>query len=155
MTAHVRLAGPKDAPAVAEVLIESRRVFLTYAPMAHSPEQVRRWVAEQLVPTGRVHVAIEDARVVAFLATSEHEAVSWIDHLYVLPGHEGQGIGSELLATAHTRLRLPIRLYTFQANVGARRFYERNCYRVVEFSDGASNEERCPDVLYERSTGRC
>jgi GNAT superfamily N-acetyltransferase len=151
MNAQVRLARPEDAAAIAEVLIESRRVFIPYAPLAHPPAEVQRWVAHQLVTAGRVHVAIEDGRIVAFLATSERESTSWVDHLYVLPGWQGRGLGGMLLATAHTSLRTPIRLYTFQANVGARRFYERHGYRAVQFSDGAANEERCPDVLYERS----
>ena len=43
----------------------------------------------------------------------------------------------------------PIRLYTFQANLGARRFYERHGFSAIEFTDGEGNRERCPDVLYE------
>ena len=154
MTAQVRLAQPTDAPAIAEVLIESRRVFLPYAPMAHPPAEVRAWVAEQLVPSGRIHVVIERGRVVGFAATSEHESATWLDQLYVLPGHEGQGLGSLLLAAAQDGMRLPMRLYTFQANVGARRFYERHGYRAVQFTDGSANEERCPDILYERSSSK-
>jgi hypothetical protein len=46
----------------------------------------------------------------------------------------------------------PIRLYTFQANAGARRFYERHGFVPIEFTDGQANEERCPDVLYELRT---
>ena len=95
--------------------------------------------------------ALQDGRVVAFLASSEHESASWIDHLYVLPGYEGRGLGRQLLDVAHSSLRPPIRLYTFQANGGARRFYERHGYRAVQYSNGEANEERCPDVLYERS----
>jgi ribosomal protein S18 acetylase RimI-like enzyme len=46
-------------------------------------------------------------------------------------------------------LTSPIRLYTFQENDGARRFYERHGFRAIEFGDGSNNEENCPDVLYE------
>ena len=46
-------------------------------------------------------------------------------------------------------LRDPIRLYTFQTNAGARRFYERYGFRAIRFTDGRANEEHCPDVLYE------
>lgn len=88
-------------------------------------------------------------RVVAVMATSHDGAVSWIDQLYVLPGHVGRGIGARLLALAHAELPLPIRLYTFQPNVGARRFYERHGYEAIAFTDGIANEEKCPDVLYE------
>jgi len=43
----------------------------------------------------------------------------------------------------------PIRLYTFQDNQRARNFYERRGFRAVTYSDGAGNEEKCPDMLYE------
>ncbi len=85
------------------------------------------------------------------LAVSETDDAAWIDQLYVLPGHENQGLGSDLLRFAHDSLRKPIRLFTFQQNIGARRFYERHGYKVVAVSDGQGNEEKCPDVLYELS----
>jgi ribosomal protein S18 acetylase RimI-like enzyme len=45
-----------------------------------------------------------------------------------------------------------VRLYTFQENTGARRFYERHGFKAVKLTDGHDNEENCPDVLYERIT---
>ena len=48
-------------------------------------------------------------------------------------------------------LQVPIRLYTFQANLGARRLYAWHGFRVIEFTDGQANEEHCPDALYEFS----
>lgn len=85
------------------------------------------------------------------VALSQGATEAWIDQLYVKPGFTGGGIGSRLLALAHRSLSPPFRLYTFQANAGARRFYERHGYEPVEFSDGSTNEEKCPDVLYEWS----
>ena len=41
------------------------------------------------------------------------------------------------------------RLWVFQGNEGARRFYERQGLRLVELTDGSANEEREPDALYE------
>ena len=150
MTTPLRRADSVDAAAVADVLIESRRVFMPFLRWVHPPADIRRWVAGYLVPSGRVQVAEKDGRIVAVLATAEADGCSWIDQLYVLPGYEAQGLGSELLAFAHETLRPPIRLYTFQANAIARRFYERHGYRAIEFGDGSENEEGCPDVLYER-----
>lgn len=73
----------------------------------------------------------------------------WINQMWVTPSLVGKGIGSNLLRHALTVLEPPIRLYTFQANSGARRFYERYGFQAIEFTDGQSNEERCPDVLFE------
>jgi ribosomal protein S18 acetylase RimI-like enzyme len=147
----LRAAILEDKEAVARVLLESRRVFLPYAPTPHAPAQVRDWVQQQLIPSGRVTVAVNDDQIVAVLAISEDDGASWIDQLYVLPGYENQGFGSRLLRIAHESLKRPIRLFTFQQNTGAKRFYERHGYKVVALSDGQSNEEKCPDVLYELS----
>jgi GNAT superfamily N-acetyltransferase len=145
----LRSALAEDASAVAEVLVESRRAFLPFAPSPHAPANVQDWVATQLIPAGRVTVAVQEGRVVAVLAVSEDEDAGWIDQLYVRPGFVNQGIGSALLQLAHESIKRPIRLLTFQQNVGARRFYERHGYQAITFSDGQGNEEKCPDVLYE------
>jgi GNAT superfamily N-acetyltransferase len=145
----LRPATSHDALAVAEVLIRSRADHLPFAPSAHPPDDVRAWVATRLVPTGGVTVAEHHGEIVGVLATSHLDGVSWIDQMYVRPGWVGQGVGARLLEHGHRQLLRPIRLYTFQANAGARRFYERHGYRAIEFTDGQANEERCPDVLYE------
>ena len=146
----LRSARSDDADAVATVLVQSRLAFLPFAPSAHPEHELRSWVRDHLLPTGRVVVWEEDGHVVGVLATSEAHQNSWIDQLYVLPGWTGKGIGSQLLKHAHRQLSPPIHLYTFQANSGARRFYERHDYKAVELTDGQGNEEKCPDVLYAR-----
>jgi hypothetical protein len=45
-----RTATPSDADAIAEVYLASRQRFLPYAPLAHSDESVRRWIAQHLIP---------------------------------------------------------------------------------------------------------
>jgi ribosomal protein S18 acetylase RimI-like enzyme len=149
MEAVLRVASEEDASAVAEVLISSRQAFIPYAPMVHSPLEVRQWVKHTLIPTRRVTVACISKAVVGVLATSEAEGTAWIDQLYVLPGYVGQGIGASLLRHGLASLSRPIRLYTFQANAGARRFYEKHGFSAIEFTDGSTNEEQCPDVLFE------
>lgn len=149
MTITLRPAGAPDAEAVAQVLIESRNAFLPFAPMAHPAAEVRAWIATVLIPAGGVHVAICAGQTVGVLALSNDAGQAWIDQLYVPPGHTSRGIGAQLLQLAHRQLQAPIRLYTFQANTGAHRFYERHGYQAIAFTDGADNEERCPDVLYE------
>lgn len=147
----LRAASLADAASVACVLYESRKVSLPYAPLAHTQEEVGAWVAQHLIPTGGVTIAVEGNKAVAVLAVSEGEGATWIDQLYVLPGFENQGIGSRLLTLVHESTTKAIRLFTFQQNTGARRFYERHGYKAIALSDGRANEEKCPDVLYEFS----
>lgn len=71
----------------------------------------------------------------------------WIDHLYVDPDHHRQGVGSALVRLAQAEQR-ELRLYTFQSNAGARAFYERRGFIAEEFTDGARNEEKMPEMTY-------
>jgi ribosomal protein S18 acetylase RimI-like enzyme len=148
----VRAANSNDANAVTNVLMESRREFLPYAPTPYSCEETLAWVENYLLPTERVTVAVIHCKIVAVLAVSENDDEAWVDQLYVLPGYQNQNIGSSLLDIAHESLKRPIRLFTFQQNIGARRFYERHGYKAKAFSDGQGNDEKCPDVLYEHSS---
>ena len=43
----------------------------------------------------------------------------------------------------------PLRLWVFQRNTPALRFYAARGFRVVEHTDGSRNEEREPDALLE------
>ena len=149
MKPSVRAAKAEDARRVADLLIDTRAAFMPYAPSAHPEPEVREWVASHLVPTGGVVVADVDGQIVGTMATTVEDGVSWITQMAVDPRVVGKGIGSVLLAHAIEALPRPIRLYTFQQNVGARRFYERHGFLAIEFTDGEGNEEKCPDVLYE------
>jgi GNAT superfamily N-acetyltransferase len=146
---QLRAAGPADATRVADILIEARAAFMPYAPSVHPDNDVRTWVREQLLPAGGATVAVVSGRVVGIMSVSQESAHSWITQMSVEPRFVGQRIGSALLAHAMGVLPRPLRLYTFQANTGARRFYERHGFVPIAFTDGAANEERCPDVLYE------
>ena len=146
----LRAATAADAQAVARVLIDSRTALLPFAPSVHPAEAVADWVAHQLLPAGGVTVALVDGRVQAVLATAvAADGVGWIEQLYVHPTWVGAGLGRSLLAHALATLPRPLRLYTFQANVHAREFYERHGFCAIGFGDGSGNEERSPDVLYE------
>lgn len=149
MSATLRTAISTDAEGIAEVLLASRAAFLPYAASAHTDGDVRTWVREVLLPCESVTVAVANGRVVGVLAVAQRNGTSWLTQLYLHPAHVAQGIGSRLLAHAIATALAPIRLYTFQQNVGARRFYERNGFLPIEFTDGSANEEQCPDVLYE------
>lgn len=72
----------------------------------------------------------------------------WIDQLYVDPDWCGGGLGSRLLEVAKEARPDGLQLWTFAANRGARRFYERHGFTAVDATDG-DNEEGAPDVRYE------
>jgi GNAT superfamily N-acetyltransferase len=84
-----------------------------------------------------------DGGVVAFLVLDN----GWLAHLYVDPEWTGRGLGSRLVNLAKALHPHGLDLWTFQSNVGARRFYEQHGFVALETTDGA-NEEGAPDVHY-------
>ena len=150
----LRPATSKDTNAVTTVLIQSRRFFIPYAPLAHSDSEILNWMGTILIPSGRVTVWEVQNQIFGFVATSEENRSGWIDQLYVLPSWTGRNIGTSLLQDVQRSLPRPIRLYTFQQNLNARRFYESHGYQAIKFTNGENNEEGCPDVLYELSASK-
>lgn len=149
MRVEIRAATADDAESVATVFLRSRKELVAFAPLAHADDEVRDWIARRLIPAGRTMVADVDGAIVGFASVSAARDYSWITHLYVHPGWIGRGIGTRLLELALKELPPPVRLYTFQENQRARIFYERRGFKAVSFTDGARNQEKCPDVLYE------
>jgi GNAT superfamily N-acetyltransferase len=144
----MQLALCTDSKTIAAIYLASRKECIPYAPLAHSDEAVYSWVAEILIKTDHIIAASKNGEVYGFIATTSDEGCQWINHLYIHPKHCGLGIGSVLLEDALAQMPRPVYLYTFQANTGARRFYERYGFLALEFGNGSSNEEGCPDVLY-------
>jgi GNAT superfamily N-acetyltransferase len=144
VTLRLRRATSADAAPVAELFLDSFHATYEF-PLAHTDDEVRGWVRDELIPDSEAWVAIEADRVAALLVV----APGWIEQLYVAPDRLGQGIGSRLVDLAKTRSPDGLTLWTFQVNVRARRFYERHGFVAVELTDGSGNEERQPDVRYE------
>ncbi len=72
-----------------------------------------------------------------------------LSHLFVHPDELGTGIGHALFEHVKTLRPDGFELWVFQQNERARQFYEAHGAVAVEFTDGAGNEEKTPDVRYE------
>ncbi len=142
MTVGYRPAEPADAECITAVYRLTRAACLPYLPVLHTVAEETRYF-RKLVASGAVRVAVADGAIVGFCAIRP----GWVDHLYVLPEHGGTGIGSALLRTAMDANR-ELRLWVFQKNVRAIRFYESAGFGLIERTDGRDNEEREPDALY-------
>lgn len=150
----VRTATGDDLDAVLRVGHETWRV--TYEPIA-GREYVamglaKWWTADAVIPgirVGRTLVAEQDGAVVGMAAYGSQgdELVLW--KLYVLPGHQGRGIGRRLLdevvlraaQLGHTTLGVSY----LDGNDQAARFYEGTGFRFTHREPGGSG---LPDLLW-------
>jgi putative acetyltransferase len=135
----IRKAAPADIPALAEVAERSYgaafRAFLSEAELA---TRNRAYYVERFGQAwDRIRVAVAHDRIVGFcLMTGQH-----VDMLFVQPDRTGQGIGKALLR--HAVASGAATLECFAENRSARRFYEREGWRVVrEYTRASVGQER-------------
>ena len=140
----IRRAVPDDVVELAELFWRVREQSVPAIPMiAHPRETVLPFVRDVLLRDFEVHVAVLDGRMIGFLALM---APDQLGHLYLDRHHTGRGLGSRLVEVAKERFPDGLRLWAFQDNHDALRFYRRHGFVEVEWTDG-DNEEGAPDVL--------
>ncbi len=135
-----------DMQPVARLHRHVRKTCLPYLPDLHTPAQDLAFFQEHVFPSSTVWLAKSGADPIGFVAIRP----GWLDHLYVDPAWHGRGVGQALLRVAK-EAAAELNLWTFQQNMQARRFYERNGFTLVELTDGAANEEGLPDARYRWS----
>jgi putative acetyltransferase len=139
----LRPATAEDVAAIAVVHRTAMRLSLAFLPELHTAEEDFAYFSKRFLPANTVWVAEREGQVVGYIGYDP----GWINHLFVHPDAQGQGVGPRLLgkALADGRTR---RLWTFQQNTRARRFYEARGFVMIRLTNGAGNEERTPDALY-------
>jgi len=134
---------PEDAERLAAIFTSARRTAMPWLPELHTEEEDRAFIGERVMADCELLVARREARPAGFLALKD----DMVEHLYVAPEAQRQGIGTALLEAAKARRPDGLRLWTFQRNAGAAAFYARQGFTEVMRTDGSDNEEREPDVL--------
>ena len=97
-----------------------------------------------MLPTCEVWVADSGGPAIALMVLDQES----LDQLYVDPAATGRGIGGALLEHAMALRPSGLTLWTFQSNLGARRFYEAHGFVPIAMT-GGDNEEGAPDVCYQ------
>jgi GNAT superfamily N-acetyltransferase len=133
----------KDMDAAARVVRTAFDQALPSLAGLHTPQEDQWFFRERVFKTCEVWGAFDDAGMAGMIAFRK----DWIDHLYVLPKHQGRGVGTGLLQVARRSFDR-LQLWTFQRNAQARRFYEARGFALIHETDGARNEEKEPDALY-------
>ena len=144
----IRRARSTEPEAVASVFRRSRQAFLPYLPDLHTFEEDKAYFRNIVFRDCDVWVADEQQLVVGFCAFKQ----GWVEHLYLLHGYTGRGIGRKLIAKAQDHFD-HLQLWVFQANVDAIAFYERNGFVRIRETDGTDCQEKMPDALYRWDAG--
>jgi GNAT superfamily N-acetyltransferase len=84
-----------------------------------------------------VYVALADGRLVGL--ASFYRPDSFLHSLYVDYAEHGRGVGAALLAHIEAIAEAPVSLKVQTRNLQARRFYERNGFKIVE--EGQDTEQ--------------
>jgi putative acetyltransferase len=137
-------AQSKNAPEIAEVFASSRRAALPYLPELHTQQEQIDYFVDVVLPENEVYLAaeIKSGNIAGFIAFTKDR----VNHLYLLPIAQRQGLGTRLLKLAKDRSQA-LDLWTFQKNLEAQEFYKKHGFKIVKATDGSENEEKEPDVL--------
>lgn len=144
----LRPAGTGDVPALVRVHVDAREhAAPAMPPPAHPVDELREHLLGAVDPTRKrpddeVWVAEQGERVLGYLRL----AAGWLEDLYVRPDVQRRGVGGDLLGLARARRPDGFSLWVFESNHPARRFYRRHGLWELEWSDGADNDERAPEV---------
>lgn len=139
----LRRADLSEAGEIARLHRRTVRTSLPFLPDIFTPEQDLAYFRDQLLPNAETWVWEEDGALCGYVAFKP----GWVEHLFIHPDHQGRGIGPALLDKAMEN-RTERRLWTFQKNARARAFYEKRGFVIEIETDGSTNMEKEPDVLY-------
>lgn len=124
-------------------MLSAAHKSMGFFPKLHTDDEDLEFV-RGLIARAEMWIAVEDGAARG-LACIDGD---WLAQLYVHPDHHNRGIGTALLDHVKRERPKGFQLWTFQANTGARRFYERHGCTLAESTDGDGNEEKLPDVRY-------
>lgn len=135
------------APAMAEELAAMwhRSFNHALAPFkdTHTVTDRQQFLEEVLAQRAALTVLVSNHTILGFMAQNGE----WIEQLYVHVEHQREGLGSRFITLAKGASPQRLRLYTFQRNLKARRFYRKHGFAEIGY--GHVNMEGLADVELE------
>jgi len=138
---RIRPATEADGLAASAIFDAARTESLGFLPVLHTRDEDDAFFTTVMAGPDAWVAVDDDDRPTGFIAWTD----GFVDHLYVHPDAQGTGIGTALLQLMQETHPEGLRLYVFQRNDRARRFYERRGFHAEAF--GNDNEEHTPDIL--------
>ena len=125
-------AQPEDAEALVTLRIEAMRESLERIGRFDPARARERFLSGFSAPHTR-HVVVAGERV-GFVVVKPKDGALLLDHLYVRPGSQGQGVGASVLADLFVQADaagMPVRVGALRDS-DSNRFYVRMGFRLVE-----------------------
>lgn len=137
-------ANPEETLEVLDLFIKARGE-MKYLPKIHTYDETKKFI-EDLVKSGNTFVIKKENKIVGFIEI-ENE---WLHHLYISPIFQNKGYGKMLLDKAKELSPKELRLWVFEDNKNAIKFYQREGFKLEKKRNQkeTTNEENLPDRLY-------
>jgi len=134
-------------------LWERRRRTWTVDVSASAWKRTLLDIAAQADARSHVLVATESEEIVGLVTgTVDDEGEGEVHALYIAPGHQRRGVGQQLLATSFETFRAAgassAKIVVLEANLPARRFYERLGGCEAGSGEVHEEEEVVPAIVY-------
>ncbi len=140
----IRAAALTESDECAWIHIHALREMSFLPQDLHTLAETLAWMLNTVFVGQQVLVAEDEEGVVAGYLALEKDLVTG---LYVRAGYRRRGFGSALLEAAKIGAPWGLRLWVFQPNKEAIRFYRRHGFRTLRETDGRDNDEKVPDLL--------
>jgi ribosomal protein S18 acetylase RimI-like enzyme len=137
-------AKTSDTPSIIDIFTKVRSQ-MKYLPIIHTLDETEKYLVS-LVSDGNVLVAKRGNSILGFSQLKD----GFVNHLYIDPHFQNKGVGKLLLDEMKQLSSDNLKLWVFEENKNAIRFYEREGFKLEEKRDKehTENEENLPDRLY-------
>ncbi len=120
---------------IAKILEQSRALIEQYEDLQSiNLDEIMAWMERKTTRFIHEYRKVSlDGVVVAYYRLAEHEGEVELDDFYVLEEYRDKGIGSMIMERILKSISCPIKLYVFNENNGAMRFYTRYGFKLAQW----------------------
>jgi GNAT superfamily N-acetyltransferase len=129
----IRRCTAADLDAILSIVNQAAEAYRGAIPADcwHEPYMTRSSLATEIAAGVNFWGWNDEADLLGIMGLQSVRDVTLIRHAYVMPSHQGQGIGGALLASLIQQSPGPLLVGTWAAADWAIRFYQRHGFRLV------------------------
>ncbi len=129
----IRLCRPDEQERIFEIINSAAEAYRGAIPADrwHEPYMPMEELEQEIAAGVTFWGFYEDEKLVGVMGFEAVKDVDLIRHAYVMPGNQGKGIGTQLLAHLESTTARPVLIGTWKDAVWAIRFYQHHGYELV------------------------